>query len=155
METSTIIQKCKPKTNNNNMYQKTKEWKVVKYLRDQLPDQEFIHNRSVGSECTKDDRDNSNGHLFPDILFDCDFYNLIVEVDEFRHRGIDYSCDKRRMYDIIAKLGMPCIFIRYNPDNNVSCLSVLLDRVNHYLNLDISDKTEWDEFGFKAEYLFY
>lgn len=34
---------CKPFT-ENKLYQKTKEMKVVQFLRDNLPDQEFIHN---------------------------------------------------------------------------------------------------------------
>lgn len=38
------------------------------------------------------------------------FVTLIVEVDEHKHRGVDYKCDEQRMYDIIAKLGLPCIF---------------------------------------------
>ena len=49
--------------------------KVVKYLRTQLPDYNFIHNKSVGRDCT-------DGHLFPDIRFDCGYYNLIFEIVE-------------------------------------------------------------------------
>ena len=96
---------CKP---NNKLYkkayEKSKEFAAVKYLREKLPDYNFIHNKSVGSHCTKDEKENSNGHLFPDIRFDCDFYHLIVEVDEHKHRGADYKCDEQRMYNIIAKL---------------------------------------------------
>jgi len=58
------------------------------------------------------------------------------------------------MYDIIAKLGLPCIFIRYNPDSKESNKDILLQKVQQYLELDIEDNI-WDEFGFKAEYLFY
>ena len=86
---------CKPKK-SNNLYRKTKEWKVVKYLRNKIPDYDFIHNKSVGKECTY-------GHLLPDIRFNLGFYQLIVEVDEHKHRGANYKCDKQRMYDIIAK----------------------------------------------------
>ncbi len=137
---------CKPKEKNIH-YQKTKEMEVVKYLKEQLPDNEFIHNKSVGADCT-------NGHLFPDIKFDRDYYNLIVEVDEHKHRGANYKCDERRMYDIIAKLGMPCIFIRYNPDGKKSDKNVLLTKIKEYLELDENTQV-WDEFGFKADYLFY
>jgi hypothetical protein len=92
---------CKPNSNiKKKVYEKSKELKVVKYLKEHLPDHEFIHNKSVGSSCTKNDRENTNGHLFPDIRFDCGFFQLIVEVDEHQHRGAEYSCDKRRMYDI-------------------------------------------------------
>ena len=34
--------------------------------------------------------------------------------------GANYECDVQRMYNIIAKLGMICIFIRYNPDDKKS-----------------------------------
>jgi hypothetical protein len=146
---------CKPK-NGNKLYKKTKEYTVVKYLKEKLPDYDFIHNKSVGTECTKNDKQDSNGHLFPDIRFDCDFYHLIVEIDEHKHRGSDYKCDKQRMYDIIAKLGLPCIFIRYNPDSKESNKDILVEKVQEYLELDIEDDNDiWDDFGFKAEYLFY
>jgi hypothetical protein len=60
------------------------------------------------------------------------------------------------MYDIIAKLGMPCIFIRYNPDSKKSDKNVLLEKVNEYLDLDVDDEEKvWDDFGFKVDYLFY
>ena len=147
---------CKP---NNKLYkkayEKSKELVVVKYLKEKLPDYDSIHNRSVGSHCTKDEKENSNGHLFPDIRFDCDFYHLIVEVDEHKHRGADYKCDEQRMYNIIAKLGLPCIFIRYNPDSKESNKEILLEKVQEYLELNIEDGDIWNDFGFKAEYLFY
>jgi hypothetical protein len=139
---------CKPQNKTNKPYQKTKEMEVVKFLKDNLPDNEFIHNKSVGNDCT-------GTHLFPDILFNCIGYNLIVEVDEFKHRGASYECDERRMYDIIAKLGMPCIFIRYNPDaKGKSDKNVLLDKVKKYLDLNFNEPI-WDKYGFKAKYLFY
>lgn len=138
---------CKP-LQNNKKYMKTKEMKVVLFLREKIPDQEFIHNKSVGSQCTE-------GHLFPDILFECYFFYIIVEVDENRHRGSSYSCEQARMFDIISKLGSPCIFIRYNPDSKKSSLNTLLSTIQGYLNLSFEDKHPWDDFGFFAEYLFY
>lgn len=139
-----LCQYCKPK-NKNKLYQKTKEMVVVRYLRYQLPDNEFIHNKSIGKDCT-------DGHLFPDIRFDCGHYQLIVEVDEHKHRGSSYKCEKQRMYDIISKLGMPCIFIRYNPDNKKSDKDVLLEKIIE--NFDLTNEV-WDDYGFKVEYLFY
>ena len=59
------------------------------------------------------------------------------------------------MYDIIFKLRLPCIFIRYNPDSKESNKEILLEKVQEYLELDIEDDYVWDDFGFKAEYLFY
>lgn len=137
---------CIPKP-QNKLYQKTKEMAVIKFLKDNLPDHDFIHNKSVSSDCT-------GGHLFPDIRFDCNHYHLIIEVDEHKHRGAAYECDHKRMLDIIAKLGLPCIFIRYNPDNKKSNKNVLLDKIKQYLDLN-KDQQIWNNFGFYAEYLYY
>jgi uncharacterized C2H2 Zn-finger protein len=137
---------CKP-TETNKLYEKTKEIAVVKYLKENLPNNEFIHNKSVGSECT-------NGHLFPDIRFDCTYYNLIVEVDEHKHRGANYKCDEQRMYDIISKLGLPCVFIRYNPDSKQSDKKLLLEEIKKYLDPD-KDITLYDDYGMKVIYMFY
>ena len=120
--------------------------KIVQFLREELPDYDFIHNKSVGKDYT-------DGHLFPDIRFDCSHYHVIVEVDEFKHRGADYKCDQQRMYDIIAKLGQPCLFIRYNPDSKESNQNVLLNMIKDYLELD--DQIIWDDYGYKCDYLFY
>ena len=154
---------CKP-ANTNKLYQKTKEMTIVKYLKDNLPDIDFIHNKSVGKECT-------NVHFFPDIRFDCLCFQLIVEIDEHKHRGADYKCDEKRMYDITAKLGQPCIFIRYNPDDKQSDKNKLLKEVqkyielqNIYLNEDLKNELGVNYYekldinnllGFKVEYLFY
>ena len=140
---------CNPES---KMRQKTKEMAVVKRLRKHIY-RDFFHNKSVGSDCTKDDRSNSNGHLFPDIRYDCLTYQLIVEVDEFKHRGADYACDERRMYDIIAKLGQPCMFIRYNPDNkdSESLIELACFVEEHLEKSDI----EFSDAGLCTEYLFY
>lgn len=134
---------------DKKMHQKTKELRVVRFLKQALPDHEFIHNKSVGKDCT-------DGHLFPDIRFDCGYYHLIVEVDEHKHRGSNYECDEQRMRDIIAKLGQPCIFIRYNPDNQDSDKNVLLDTIEEYIDLDNEfNEDMFDDYGLRCIYLFY
>lgn len=151
-----LCEYCKP-VKENKLYRKTKEMAVVNFLKEQLPDQEFIHNKSVGSECT-------GGHLFPDIRFDCNYFYLIIEVDEYKHRASSYNCEEKRMIDIIANLGMPCVFIRYNPDSKKSDAKILLKSVNKYLKyqevdsddtsvykkIDLDEKT-----SMKVNYLFY
>jgi hypothetical protein len=139
---------CDPSMQNSH-YVKTKEYAVVKYLKENLPDYDFIHNKSVGKDCT-------DGHLFPDIRYDLGLYSLIIEVDEHKHRGADYKCDRQRMYDIIAKLMHPCIFIRYNPDGKKSDKNTLLDKIKQYIEIDPENKPYvWDDHGFHCEYLFY
>ena len=136
-------------------YQKTKEWIVVNNLRRDLPDTYFIHNKSVGNECTLQDREDTNGHLFPDIRFELIGFDLIVEVDEHKHRGAGYSCDERRMYEIIKQLGLPCVFIRYNPDDKKTDYNILLEMVKEYLEIDMNEIDFDEHSGLKVEYLFY
>lgn len=135
--------------------EKRKEMLVVKKLREDLPNSEFIHNKSVGNECTLQDRENTNGHLFPDIRFESVGFDLIVEVDENKHCGAAYSCDERRMYEIVKQLGLPCVFIRYNPDAKKSDYNVLLEIIKDYLEKDKSEIDFDEHSGLKIEYLFY
>ena len=141
--------------NRNPKYKKTKEWLVVRKLREDIPDIDFIHNKSVGNECSLQDREDTNGHLYPDIRFELFGFDLIVEVDEHKHRGAGYSCDERRMYDIVAKLGLPCVFIRYNPDDKKSDYNILLKMIKEYLEKDMNEIYFNEYSGLKAEYLFY
>ena len=52
----------------------------------------------------------------PDFLFDCKTHYVILEVDEYQHKGYKDSCEFARMFNINQSVGMPVIFIRYNPD---------------------------------------
>jgi hypothetical protein len=119
----------------NERYHKTKEMQTVRFLEENIPDYELIHNRSVGKACT-----DTNTHRFPDILYPCLRCDVIVEVDENKHRGASYKCDRQRMYEIAGSLFRPCIFIRYNPDSKNSDLNILLERVKYHLNMANIDK---------------
>ena len=52
----------------------------------------------------------------PDIIIDFMTHFIVIEVDENQHCGYDNDCEKIRMLEISQSLGMPVIFIRYNPD---------------------------------------
>lgn len=41
---------------------------------------------------------------------------MIIECDEFAHSGYDTLCEKIRENNICFALGLPCVFIRFNPD---------------------------------------
>ncbi len=123
-----------------------KEMVVVKFIQEKLPTVDFIYDRTIGNMF-------GEGHIRPDIRFDCGFYQLIIEVDENQHRG--YQCEKARMYNIAMRLMMPCIFVRYNPDRHDSDLNMLLEVVQRYLYLKEEDPKPWDDYGFAVEYLFY
>lgn len=53
----------------------------------------------------------------PDFLLDCKTHYICLEVDEHQHKAESYSCECVRIFDIVNSLGMPVIFLRYNPDN--------------------------------------
>ena len=53
----------------------------------------------------------------PDFLFDCLTHYVVLEVDEHQHNSRDYQgCEVIRMKNISQGLGLPTIFIRFNPD---------------------------------------
>jgi hypothetical protein len=145
-----LCQVCIDKNTDSGKHKKTKEEEVVRFLEENLTEEKMIINKSVGDIYTLK-------HLYPDIRFPCGKFQLVVEIDEFEHKAPAYTCELQRMYDIIAKLNSPCIFIRYNPDSNKSDKNVLLQKVKEYLSLkDNSDIGHiFDNFGLKVEYLFY
>jgi hypothetical protein len=126
------------------LYEKTKEKNVYNYLVEHI-DTNIIYNKSVGTKYT-------DTHLYPDFRIECDKYQIIIEVDEFKHKN--YNCEEKRMYDIMGKIGQPCVFIRYNPDSKDSDLETLLDMINKYINIEDITKTFKDSKPL-IEYLFY
>jgi len=92
---------CKPESTKR---QRTKEMEVVKYLEERYT---FVHNKSVGFSC---------GSYRPDIKIDAGTHLVIVEVDEDQHKQYDENCEIARMFNIAQAEGLPCVFLRYNPD---------------------------------------
>ena len=137
----TICRYCNP-----SIYLKTKELKVKDLLLKN--NYKFIHDKS----CSINYKDCNP--VRPDFLFDCNNYFLILEVDEFKHKGASYPCENNRMNNICFNLGLPCIFLRYNPDNKKYFEKIkhksLLNRVNYYLK-DYKFENE----AIHIEYLFY
>ena len=97
---------------NPDRLKKTKELEVTDFLKNNNID--FIYNKSTGFSC---------GNYRPDILIDCVTHFIIVEVDEGQHKQHSTECEYIRMNNIYLSLGLPTIFIRFNPDtfkvNNV------------------------------------
>ena len=89
-----------------------KEQTVFTILKDNFPDYTFIWNRAVGQ-----DKSCALTRYRPDFCFDRGFYYLIVECDEDAHRQYDVECERKRMYEITGGLGLPVVFVRYNPDS--------------------------------------
>jgi hypothetical protein len=52
----------------------------------------------------------------PDFIFDAGTHMVVLEVDEHQHQQYACECEQTRMVNISQSLGMPTLFVRYNPD---------------------------------------
>ena len=52
----------------------------------------------------------------PDFVYDAGSHFIVIECDEYQHTREGYGCEQTRMWEIAQALGLPTIFIRYNPD---------------------------------------
>jgi len=105
--------------------------------------------QTINNECQK---------YRPDFLIDCHTFFLILEVDEYAHKDYDKECELIRMNNIVYNLGLPCVFLRYNPDwsktgtnNKMKKLikhTLLMSYIRHYQTLKTIP-------GLIVEYLFY
>jgi hypothetical protein len=55
----------------------------------------------------------------PDFIFDGASHFVVVEVDEDQHKSRACECEQTRMVNVSQSLGMPTIFLRYNPDRYI------------------------------------
>jgi hypothetical protein len=111
---------------DDKAYKKTKEYELKEFLETFYDN--IIHNKSIK-------KNNSGKSYRPDFLIDCINFFLIVECDENKHRN--YKCEEVRMNNIIFQLGLPCVFVRYNPDSKVNKITkhrVLKSYIDYYIN---------------------
>ncbi len=111
---------------DENSYKKTKEYELKEFLETFYDN--ITHNKSINLN-------NSCKSYRPDFLIDCNNFFLIIECDENKH--INYKCEDSRMNDIIFQLGLPCVFIRYNPDSKINKITkhrVLKSYIDYYIN---------------------
>ncbi len=120
---------------------KTKERKVVDYIRKIFPNYDWKFDLIVKDGCSK---------RRPDIFLDFGSFIIIIEVDENQHIGYDCTCENRRLMEISQDVNhRPTVFIRFNPDkyydknNNKipSCFSITKETGA----LKITDEGKWNE----------
>lgn len=106
-----------------------KEYAMVDAVREAFPEHDWIHDRVVDSKC----------HLYrPDLHLTLEDRILFIECDENQHMA--YECDIPRMFNIAQDVGLPTVFIRWNPDTysgseDISTrLSALINRTRCYIN---------------------
>lgn len=92
-----------------NLRSNKKEWAVVRYLRRNIQTPFSHDTSSMLQGCSK---------RRPDIFFDFPTHCVIVEIDEFQHRGYEDSCECARLCEIVSAVGgRPVTVIRFNPDS--------------------------------------
>lgn len=131
---------CRP----NDIYQqqkreKKKENMVLNYLNNFIKPSQGI--QVIDNECLAIELKDCNRRL-PDRAYDCGTHFVIVEVDENQHKDKGYTkednCELARMHQIYEVVGLPCIFLRFNPDNYR--VKTKLQKVNMSQRLDILGK---------------
>ena len=81
---------------------------VVKALLDLNELKYLSHDRVVdGGACER---------YRPDFVFDAGTHMVCLEVDENQHKSYACLCEQQRMVNLSQALGMPTLFLRYNPD---------------------------------------
>jgi len=129
--TNFLCSYCNP---NRSIRQKTKELRVKRFLEEQQ--YTIIHNKKCNI-------DQSCQMHFPDFIIDCQTFFLIIECDEFAHSTYGVECERIRENNICFALGLPCVFLRYNPDKkNVKQKvkeMVLKSHIEYYKNNDYCD----------------
>jgi len=68
----------------------------------------------------------------PDFVRDKGSFMIAIDIDEHQHKSYDKECEINRMIQIHQDIGLPCVFIRYNPDqyrnNNGKLIKVTTGR---------------------------
>jgi len=54
----------------------------------------------------------------PDFVFDAGTQFVVLEVDENQLMSYNYDCEQQRMVNLSHAMGMPTVFVRYNPDGD-------------------------------------
>jgi hypothetical protein len=96
---------------NSDLFRRSKhhkELRVENLLRREIQEQPYACDKIIDSACNK---------KRPDLIYDCETHHLVVDIDEHQHDSYDRACEIIRMIEICQAVGMPVIFIRYNPDN--------------------------------------
>ena len=120
---------------------RTKEFMVVDFIKDSFPYLEFKFNKTIIGGCSKNR---------PDIYLELQTHCLIIEIDENQHNNYDTNCEAQRINDIYSDIGLPMVFIRFNPDdykigdkNITSCFGTT--KSNNNIHVKESKKSEWSE----------
>ena len=135
--------------NNKNLCSPCGDFKFKRlYLVKQKEVKTFLDLNEMKYELYDKAIDRNCGLERPDFLFDAVTHKVILEVDENQHSN--YDCERVRMINISQTLGMPVIFLRYNPDkfkgieiSNHTRQAKLLEWINYCFTLRPSNENEF------------
>jgi hypothetical protein len=96
----------------------------------------------------------------PDFVWDCASHKVILEVDENQHKSYPAQCEIKRMWNITQGIGMPVLWIRYNPDSYVGQPAWLKhsDRTQILLTIlkcAFQDTPQTEDDTCRVKYIFY
>lgn len=134
---------------HNGDYRGKKERRVVQFLAKAFPTRDpSLLNKIIGGNLSLKYR--------PDIYYDLGDRALIVEVDEFEHQGYPVSCESKRMAEITMTIGVPTIYVRFNPDRLTDVKIPYTQRIETLERELIRwfKRAEWPRF-MEVQYLFY
>jgi len=133
---------------------KVKETTMVRYLKENLilplNVKELPWDKIVNGDCNM---------YRPDLPYHCGSFILIIECDENQHKNYPWEtcslnksldhAEEKRMYEIMLSYeGLPCIFLRWNPDN-FKVKGILCKRYVIEKRLEILKK--WVEYCFSLD----
>jgi hypothetical protein len=101
---------------------------MVSHVLEHIPHEAWKHNQAIERSCHK---------YRPDLSLELDDRLICIECDENQH--ISYKCDIPRQINIVQDIGLPTVFIRWNPDKYYGKESVserldaLVDKIEMYM----------------------
>jgi hypothetical protein len=99
----------------------------------------------------KVNQDSTCKTYYPDFVIDLQTFFLVIECDEYAHSSYPKDCEKIRENNIVFSLGLPCVFLRFNPDKKKIPIKtkykILKSYIDYYSTKKFSDSV--------VEYLFY
>jgi len=84
-------------------------------------------------------------------MIDCNSFLIIIECDEDGHKSYDKNCERIRENNICFALGLPCVFLRFNPDKKKIKMNTKEKVLKSYIEF-YKSKENWDN---ETVYLFY
>jgi hypothetical protein len=121
---------------------KTKEKHITDKIIQEFPHFSWITDKKIIDGCSR---------RRPDMLLDMGSHIIIIEIDEYQHKGYDCSCENKRLMEISQDLNFrPIVFIRFNPDeyidNNGDKIKSpwKINKTTGLFNIDPKKYADWD-----------